>query len=128
MIFDSPIDDLDLDDIQRLIDREVEEGNEVEYKATIDLSSFPNKHKQKLVGEVVSFANDKGGYFIVGVEEDAGVPQNAAGFSVDDPDAVKEQWGNIIRADTEPQIPPGVFVLGSIRVEDGEYIFDVEVE
>lgn len=128
MLFDSPVDDLALADIEALIDRRVEEGKDIEYTAELDLEAHSYKHKQKLVGEVVSFANDDGGYFVIGVEEAEGVPQRAEGFTVEDPDAVKEQWGSIIRSNTDPQLPPDMFDIGAIPVDDGNYIVVVEVE
>lgn len=127
MLFDASVDDLSLYDIEELIDRGVDEGKTVEYKRELDLDRYSAKHKQTLVGEVVSFANDCGGYCIVGVEEDCGVPQLAEGFEVDDPDTVKRQWSSIIRSKTDPELPPGVFDIGSVQVTDNNYIFVVEV-
>lgn len=128
MLFDASVDDLSLSDIQDLIEREVTEGKTVEYKRELDLDRYSAKHKQTLVGEVISFANDDGGYCIVGVEEDSGVPEQAEGFEVDDPDTVKEAWGSIIRSNSDPQLPPGVFDIGSIHVADSNYIFVIEVD
>lgn len=127
MLFDASVDDLSTDDIQDLVEREVKEGKTVEYKRELDIERYSAKHKQTLVGEVISFANDEGGCCIVGIEEDGGVPQQAEGFEVDDPDALKEQWGSIIRSNTDPQLPPGVFDIGSIHVNDNNYIFVIEV-
>lgn len=61
MLFDASVDDLSLYDIEELIDRGVDEGKTVEYKRELDLDRYSAKHKQTLVGEVVSFANDCGG-------------------------------------------------------------------
>lgn len=66
MLFDAPVDDLTLDDIQAVIDHGVAEGKHVEYKRELDVDANPNKHKPKLVGEVISFANDNGGFVIIG--------------------------------------------------------------
>lgn len=128
MLFDASVDNLSLEDIQDLIDREVGEGKAVEYKRELDLDRYSTKHKQTLVSEVISFANDDGGYCIVGVEEENGVPQQTEGFEADDPDAVKERWGSIIRSNTDPQLPPSVFDIGSVHVTENNYIFVVEVD
>jgi len=128
MLFDASGDDLTLDDIQDLIDRRVEEGKDIEYKRKLDLDQYSTKHKHLLVGEVVSFANDEGGYIIVGVDEDSGIPQRADGFEVEDPDAVKERWGSIIRSNTDPELPPGVLDIGSLHVTEDNYIFVIHVD
>ncbi|MDG5761909.1 ATP-binding protein [Natronococcus sp. A-GB1] len=128
MPFDSSVDDLSLEDIHDLIDQGVDEGKTIEYKRELNLNRYPAKHKQTLVGKVISLANDDGGYCIVGVDEDCGVPQHAEGFEVDDPDTLKEQWGSILRTNTDPQLPPGVFDIGSIHVTDNNYIFVIEVD
>lgn len=128
MLFDGSVDNLTLDDIQAVIDSEVEEGKSVEYKRELDIGENPVKHKKKLVGEVVSFANDDGGYVIIGVREERGIPRQADGIETDDPDAIKEQWGSIIRNNTDPELPPNVLDIGSIEVTDDNHVFVIQID
>lgn len=128
MILNDSVDNLTLEDIHDLIDHEEAEGKEIEYKRELDFDQYAAKHKQLLVGEIVSFANDGGGYVIVGVDEDGGVPTQADGFEIKNPDAVKERWASIIRSNTDPELPPGVLNIGSIHVAGDNYILVIQVD
>jgi len=94
--FDKPLDELDADDIQGLIDAEVAEGQTFEIKRdlagennrpdswhTMLPDSRPRKSpdrasKVDLFKEVIAFANAEGGWLVLGVDETNDHPKRAA--------------------------------------------------
>jgi hypothetical protein len=65
-----PLDDVDRDDLQALVDSEVAEGCTVEFKQSVGSA---DKDKREFLADVSSFANSTGGDLLIGVGEKAGV-------------------------------------------------------
>lgn len=109
--FDVPIGNkLSADDLKKLLERNVAEGYQVEYK-----SAFPAN--DKIGRSIASFANTYGGWYFVGVEADKfnNVPTNICGFSLttfNDPIA---KVRDVIKyhVDPMPTIFPQVVMLDS---------------
>jgi predicted HTH transcriptional regulator len=78
--------DVTLEDIRRLVDTEQQEGYQLDYK--VDLSSpIKGDDKKEFLRDITSFANTYGGYLILGVEEDKGIPTgNILGLAISDLD------------------------------------------
>jgi len=97
----------DEDDIQRLIDNQIQESTNLEYKRCDALIEREKHSKEKIINElskdVSSFANAEGGTIIYGVIEEGSLPKEIdEGF---DPTKIKREWlENIIDANIKPKI------------------------
>ena len=69
-----------LADLQALMDNEVVESRDIEYKRTLSVSLSPER-KRKLVAGISSFANTDGGDFIIGIRAEGGIPKELAPIS-----------------------------------------------
>lgn len=65
-MLDKPLDEVTEAGIQELVDESVFESKEIEYKEFLNPSD-DSDHKTKLLAEVTSFANTRGGDLIVGM-------------------------------------------------------------
>lgn len=117
-MFDKPIENLDKSDIETLISRSVSESDTIEFKADLPCANgldswHTDKSKgvgdyarNKLMSEIISFANSIGGTLILGVEETEDSPPRANGLNPiphcsDLASRLEQQAGSCI----EPQIP-----------------------
>ncbi|QIB75322.1 ATP-binding protein [Halogeometricum borinquense] len=126
MIIEKSLEDIALDDIQQLVDEKVQEGKEIEYKEFLDLDK--DDHKETLLGEVTSFANARGGDLIIGVPDDQGTPRHVGGIPVENLDSTIERWSNTIRRGADPKLPPSIFDIKELHVEDDRYVFVIRVK
>lgn len=91
-LFKKPLDDISIEDINQLIDEGYPEGTYVEYKQELPskkhegdpwikgASQIGEYARNKLLAEVVAFANAQGGYLIIGIEESEEKPPKAIGI------------------------------------------------
>ena len=71
--------DLQEQNLQRLVDDQVQERDTVEYKR--DMYGDSPDDKREMLKDVASMANHRGGYIIIGIEEDEeGIPINIIGI------------------------------------------------
>ncbi|MFQ5821022.1 MAG: helix-turn-helix domain-containing protein [Candidatus Heimdallarchaeota archaeon] len=75
--FTKSVQELETADIQFLIDNEVRETVQLEFKKTM---SFNNNSKRMLCRHVSALANSQGGYLIIGITEDDGVAKEIIGI------------------------------------------------
>jgi len=125
MIIEKSLEEISFDDIQQLIDDDVQEGKEIEYKEFLDLDK--QKHKETLLGEVTSFANAHGGDLIIGVPDDQGTPQHIGGIPVQNLDSTLERWSNTIRRGADPKLQPSLFDIKEFHVENDRYVFIIRI-
>lgn len=65
--------------LQRLVDDEVQERDIIEYKSTMYGNS--DEDKREMLRDITSMANHRGGYLIIGIEEDEeGIPVQLVGI------------------------------------------------
>lgn len=70
--------DLKEQDLQRLVDDQVQERDTVEYKR--DMYGDSPDDKREMLKDIASMANHRGGYIVIGVEEDEeGIPTRISG-------------------------------------------------
>jgi len=94
--FGKKINELSIEDLRILKEREIKEGFYVEYKST-----FPRP--EKIARSVASFANTYGGWYFVGIESnEKNIPVNFRGFSLTDYPTPLEHVRNIIRDHIDP--------------------------
>ena len=82
-----PVDELTAEDIQELVDRAVQEGENVEFKRGLSSSgeshspqastTITENDKRSLVKEIIAFANSYGGRLFLGIEEGDDEPPSA---------------------------------------------------
>jgi Putative DNA-binding domain len=98
-----PIESLDESDLHALIDDEVPEGKIIDYKEL--LPGGTDADKKEFLADVSSFANAAGGYLIIGMKEQAGVPTALPGLQNINADAEIARLENLIRDGIRPRIP-----------------------
>jgi hypothetical protein len=77
-MFNKPFEQLTLNDIELLVnERKERENNHLDYKLNIE---FNDRGKKEFVKDVSGFANSEGGYLVIGVSEDNGVPKEIVGL------------------------------------------------
>jgi len=125
MLLDAkPLEDLTLSDLQKLIDDEVSEITRIDYKSELKISA--GDAKREFLSDVSSFANAKGGYIIVGMQETAGKPTAITGIEIENPDAEIRRLDNLVRDLIVPRIP-GVY-MKEIQVEGNRYCIVIRIQ
>ncbi len=105
MLFNKPLAEIDESDLQVLVDNNVREGREVEYKEVLTITT--PEQKQEFLNDVSSFANTSGGTLIYGIKEsnqDAGVPVEVCGLKGENPGGKIVDMVNIINTGLDPQL------------------------
>ncbi|NSW76935.1 MAG: ATP-binding protein [Candidatus Atribacteria bacterium] len=105
-----------MEDLQRLIEARVPEGQTMEYKVSIELNR--DSTKEEFLCDISSFANTAGGWIIFGIQEENTCPVDIPGVQVDNLDSLRQTIDNLLRDGFEPRIP-GVSI-GSVRVSGTE--------
>lgn len=115
-------DELSEADFQELIDNRVPESKTLDYK--IDLKSG-DRDKREFLADIASFANTAGGYLLIGIKEEGGIPTAIPGIYMENPDGEKLKLINLIRDCTEPRIP-GVSIA-TVPVQDSRYVLAIHI-
>lgn len=130
MVFHARPADLTADDIQRLVEEETPEGDQFELKATLPSrrgndpwvdgeNGIGDFARNKILEEVVAFANAHGGWLVVGVEESDDHPKRASDINpIRECQALAERLRLQCRDCIEPQLPL-LDVAGVSTNEDG---------
>jgi hypothetical protein len=113
-LFDKPLDQITEDDLDSLIENQVREGYQIEYKRAV---AFRDKQdKLDFLAGVTSFANTVGGDLLIGITADNGVPVAADGWAGIDVDREKQRIENLLRDQAEPRV---AFSVREIRLRNG---------
>ncbi|NQT37354.1 MAG: ATP-binding protein [Planctomycetes bacterium] len=117
-MLEKPIESITLDDIQKLIDDEIQEGKSIEYKRELYRLNATDpkdqtRQREELLKDVSSFANTVGGHLILGVEEKKGVPTKICGVDCDDMDALKMRLTQIIEQGLEPRANVAIHAISN---------------
>jgi hypothetical protein len=105
MLFNKPLAEIDESDLQMLVDNNVREGREVEYKEALTITT--PAQQQEFLNDVSSFANTSGGTLIYGIKEnnqDAGTPVEVCGLKGENPGGKIVHMVNIINTGLDPQL------------------------
>lgn len=97
---DKPLQTVTCEDLQSLIESEVSEGRDLEFKEELPATS--DAAKREFLADVTSFANSAGGFIIYGIREAGGVASNLVG--VDAEEAVVLRLDNLARDAVEPRM------------------------
>lgn len=102
-IFEKNIKEINEEDLHYLLEYEVIEDRQLEYKGTLEPNS--DRWKGKFLKVTSSFANTSGGLLICGINEENGVPRDFNLLNIDDFDSLRIILQDIIRSRSEPIIP-----------------------
>lgn len=121
-MINKPFDKIELIDFEQLRSNAVLEGKTIEYKQQFPSNS--DADKKEFLADISSFANASGGDFIIGIEEENGSPKSIDGVEIEDIDAEKRKYENIIRDGIEPRI---YFEIRVIKTPNNKFIFIIRV-
>jgi hypothetical protein len=96
------VQDLTEADLTSLISRQIAEDKVIDYKR--DAIGKTDSDKKEFLYDVSSFANASGGYIIIGMEEEHGVPKGLMGLAATDPDKEILRLEEIIRDGIRPRL------------------------
>lgn len=116
--------DITFDDIERLVTLYQPEGYQLDYKVSLNLQD--REAKKEFLRDVTSLANTYGGYLIIGIEEEKGVPTgNIPGLIVNNLDDFKLKVESVIRDNIEPRL--FAHTLRAFELNPGVYIIAIHV-
>ena len=116
-VLSKPRDEIDIPDIQDLIDSEVPEGQQIEFKGTLPAKkgavdpwmsggNIGDRAKRVILEEAVAFANAHGGALLLGIKESESKPPVAAEISpIPQCAELAERLKLVFRDCVEPQLP-----------------------
>ena len=100
--FDKDITELGEGDYQWLVDGGFSEASVIEYKSQLNFGN--NEEIEKVLSQVVSFSNARGGDIIYGINAEKGVPKVVLGQEIDDADGLIQRIENVLRQYIRPQL------------------------
>lgn len=102
-------DNLEIEDVIRLIENEVAENRILDYKRELKIKD--REEKKEFLSDISSFANTSGGIIIFGIEElkdsknqNTGIPKQIFGLEIDNIDKTILQIEDIVSNNIEPKI------------------------
>jgi hypothetical protein len=111
-------------DLQSLIDNQVAEGKDIEFKR--ELPAGNDEAKKEFLADVSSFANTVGGDIIYGMEEENGVAKQLTGVQNLDIDGEKLRLEDISRQGIDPRIQ-GFDVSPPIKLTNSNVILIIRI-
>ena len=122
--FEKDINTLEESDLQWLVDVEFSEASIVEYKARLDFGT--NEEIEKVLSQIVSFANAKGGNLIYGIQAEKGIPKKLEGQPIADADGLILKIENVIRQNFRPQL--SLYESRAVKISNGNYAVVFRIE
>jgi hypothetical protein len=101
-MIEQPIDAIDEAALQRLIDNQVSEGRNLEFKR--ELPGGGDEASREFLADVTAFANAQGGDIVYGLDETNGAATDLPGVEVDDPDAAILRLEGKLQTGVEPRL------------------------
>lgn len=120
---DKLLQSINRDDLQALIDAEVPEGRDLEYKQELPGNSDGNK--KEYLSDVSSFANAGGGILLYGVEEQDGIAVGLPGIPTNEIDAAILRLESMAQDGIDERIP-GLRVT-AIQVSDTHSVVAMKI-
>lgn len=103
MSLDKPLEQINEDDLNWLIENKESERKNLDYKRELSLES--EQDKTKFRADASAFANASGGHLIYGMTEKDGFPDDLCGMDVSNPDNLKMRIDEILHTKIHPRIP-----------------------
>src|SRR5438270_6119671 len=102
MVLNKPLEAIEENDLQALVDNQVAERKTIEYKES--LPGNADGDKKEFLADVSSFANASGGDLIFGIREQSGVPIELSGLDLSDVDAEILRLESCIQTGITPRL------------------------
>lgn len=99
----APAETITSEQIAALLRDQTPEGRTLDYKRELSLAT--PEDRRELARDVASFANASGGFLVLGITEDKGVPTEICGMPCPDFDAFRLRVDNILRDSIQPRVP-----------------------
>lgn len=116
-LFDKQLDLVTEADLASLVENQVREGYQIEYKRAVTFTE--KQDKSDFLASVTSFANTVGGDLLIGVAATGGVPVGTPGWEGVDVDQEKLRIENLLRDQVEPRFS---FKVREIRLSNGNAV------
>jgi len=107
-LFGKRTDQLESEDISRLVDNQVKESKTLDYKRDFKLEE---KDRKEFLYDIASMFNTDGGCIIYGIEElkdekkqNTGTPKAIYGITIENEDKMFQKIEDIVKSNTEPSI------------------------
>ena len=110
-------------DLQDLVDNQVRESRDLEYKLEVPGNS--SGAKKGFLAEVASFANTTGGNLIIGIADDDGVASDCVGVELQSVDEGIHRLHSILEAGLDPRIPG--LSIRDVELTSGNVVLIVRV-
>ncbi len=116
-------DEITITDLENLVETRQTENQRLEFKREVKFTD--KESKREFLRDVTSLANTRGGYIVIGVEEENGEAIALPGIELADPDKYKLQLDQVIRDTFEPKLP-GIMLL-EFKLKNSQYVIVVYV-
>jgi len=110
-------------DLRSLIEDQVAEGKNIEYKSALPNNS--DRDKKEFLADISSFSNASGGYIFFGVTENNGLPVDLKGLGDVDTDAEILRFENLLRDSISPRLP-GISIR-AISIEGNGLVLAIHI-
>lgn len=123
-LFDKPINDINEDDLQALVDNQTQEQKTLEFKG--ELPGGSDFAKKDFLADVSSFANAAGGCLAYGIQQTKGENGriDLVGVEIADPDAQILQMTQLVNSGIQPRI---IGLIGSLLMSGVESTLDQDM-
>ena len=126
-LFSKSLEALDATDVRHLISEQFPEGSTVEFKEALPSKKGPEKWgeggqlsdyaRNKILEEIVAFANSYGGQLVLGIEESGDSPKRAVGIK---PISQCADLAERLRLQARDCIEPQILLLSSRGIETAD--------
>jgi len=122
-LFNKPINELTIDDINTIVQNEIPESRSLDYK--LELPAMTEAGNKELLKDMSAFANTMGGYLIYGINEEKGVPTGVHGLDITDFDKLKQRFENLLRTGVDPVIRGVDFHI--VEADDSKQLLIIKI-
>jgi len=112
-LFNKPLSQITLADIQTIVQDKVPESRYLDYK--LELHPMTDGGNKEFLKDIGAFANTIGGYLIYGIDEQEGVPKKIIGVEIKDFDKLRLHFENLLRTGVSPKIVGTDFAAVGIK-------------
>ena len=123
MSLEKSFDEINETDIKQLIENQISERKNIEYKLTLPENKYDSK--KEFLADASSFANTVGGHLLYGIKEENGIPIDMLGISNNDLDSEILRLENLLRDGIQPRIQ-GISIR-AVATESGKPVLVIRV-